>query len=447
MESAGQSRPSWVRALIVAGADPHDADEVDLAIIRNITCLSFCFAGVVFGSLFYAAGVIFVAYAVAFAALMSGLSTVLCVRGHGFWGAALMVVAMNFCIVVAAAERGPGQLEVVHICGISLPLTLFPPRQWWAIVVSLGVGLAGVGVVQLLFLSSLLSWPPPEGPVRLFGTMGSCVLVAGQFYGYFLVRNGALGRLNEALTQAYRADEAKNAFLANISHEIRTPMNGVLGMLGMLRESSLGGEQQQRVEVAHASAVGLLPVIEQLLHPDRLDLTRASGSFDTLESGVHRQPPERDTSSDSGVVEKSAEPAEPSAVPRVLVVDDNMINLKVVERMLTRLGCDVDLAGGGQEAVDRVERAPYDLVLMDVQMPQMDGLEACGRIRQREQEGEQTHHVPIVALTAHAMEADRERCLAAGMDDYLSKPVSREQLGALVARLCDHVSPRSESTT
>lgn len=443
MESAGQSRPSWVRALIVAGVDPHDADEVDLAIIRNVTCLSFCLAGVVFGGLFYVAGAIFVVYVVLFAALTSGLSTVLCVRGRGFWGAALMVVAMNFCIVAAVAERGPGQLEAVHICAISLPFTLFSPRQRWAIVVSLGVGLAGVGVVQLLFSSSLLSAPQPTEPVRLLGTVGSCVIVVGQFYGYFLVRNGALGRLSEALTQAYRADEAKNAFLANISHEIRTPMNGVLGMLGILRESSLGGEQQHRVEVAHASALGLLPVIEQLLHPDRLDPTRASASFDTVESGTYRQPPRRDSSSGSGVV---VEPAEPSAVPRVLVVDDNMINLKVVERMLTRLGCDVEVAGGGQEAVDRVERAPYDLVLMDIQMPQMDGLEACERIRQREREGERTHHVPVVALTAHAMEADRERCLAAGMDDYLSKPASREQLGALVARLCDRVPPRSGST-
>ncbi|MEM9456640.1 MAG: response regulator [Myxococcota bacterium] len=110
---------------------------------------------------------------------------------------------------------------------------------------------------------------------------------------------------------------------------------------------------------------------------------------------------------------------------RVLVVEDNAINQKVAKKLLTDLGCRVDVAGDGQEALELVESVPYDLVFMDVQMPRMDGLTATVRIRERER-GE--YRLPVVAMTAHAMPEDRERCLAAGMDGYLSKPVKRRDL-------------------
>jgi CheY-like chemotaxis protein len=117
----------------------------------------------------------------------------------------------------------------------------------------------------------------------------------------------------------------------------------------------------------------------------------------------------------------------------VLVAEDNPVNRRVAIRMLEKLGCTVETAGDGTEAVDMRARLPFDIVFMDCQMPDMDGYDAASAIRRAEKE----HcwpRLPIVALTAHAAAADRDRCFAAGMDDYLSKPVSAEQIRAVIER-------------
>lgn len=140
---------------------------------------------------------------------------------------------------------------------------------------------------------------------------------------------------------------------------------------------------------------------------------------------------------------------------RVLVVEDNPVNQEVTRIMAESLGCQVDIAANGKEALTAIEQSKYDLVLMDCQMPEMDGFEATREIRRRESErnaergtrnAEQNCHsafsiqhstlsrLPIIALTAHAMAGDREQCLSAGMDDYLSKPFSQEQLSAVLFR-------------
>jgi two-component system CheB/CheR fusion protein len=106
---------------------------------------------------------------------------------------------------------------------------------------------------------------------------------------------------------------------------------------------------------------------------------------------------------------------------RVLLVDDNMVNQRLAARLLEKRGHIVVTAATGQEALDTLERERFDLVIMDVQMPDVDGLTATGIIREREKAD--GGHLPIVAMTAHAMTGDRERCLQAGMDGYLPKPI------------------------
>jgi CheY-like chemotaxis protein len=122
-------------------------------------------------------------------------------------------------------------------------------------------------------------------------------------------------------------------------------------------------------------------------------------------------------------------PSEPKL--RILVAEDNSINQMLAVRLLEKAGHSVAVANNGEEAVAAVARETFDLVMMDVQMPVMDGFEATARIRQ--QEKETGRHLPIVAMTAHAMKGDRERCLDAGMDGYVAKPVQREDLFAAIA--------------
>jgi CheY-like chemotaxis protein len=121
---------------------------------------------------------------------------------------------------------------------------------------------------------------------------------------------------------------------------------------------------------------------------------------------------------------------------RILLAEDNVINQRLAARLLEKEGHDVTIAGNGQQAVDAWSRAeastPFDLILMDVQMPVQDGFQTTAAIRQVEKSS--GRHVTIVAMTAHAMQGDRERCLAAGMDGYLPKPPALKDLRAILAK-------------
>jgi len=119
---------------------------------------------------------------------------------------------------------------------------------------------------------------------------------------------------------------------------------------------------------------------------------------------------------------------------RVLIAEDNPVNQAVAGAMLESLGVAHRFADNGQIALDRVLHESFDLILMDCQMPEMDGFECTAQIRARQHEGVLRQRLPIIALTANAVAGDRERCLAAGMDDYLSKPFTRERLAATLQR-------------
>ncbi|MBK1646734.1 hypothetical protein CKO25_19245 [Thiocapsa imhoffii] len=132
-------------------------------------------------------------------------------------------------------------------------------------------------------------------------------------------------------------------------------------------------------------------------------------------------------------------PPPPPLRARVLLAEDNLVNQKVASQMLNRLGIEPDIAQNGAEAISRLAREPYDLVLMDMQMPVLDGVRATREWREQERR-EGRGHIPIIAMTANAMAGDREICLAAGMDDYLSKPVTLADLRDTISR---HLTPAS----
>src|SRR5262249_54271245 len=116
---------------------------------------------------------------------------------------------------------------------------------------------------------------------------------------------------------------------------------------------------------------------------------------------------------------------------RILLAEDNEVNQMMAINLLQKWGHQVEVAGNGREVLAALDRQHFDAVLMDVQMPEMDGFKATAAIRDKEQSSGQ--HLPIIAMTAHAIKGDRERCLAAGMDGYVSKPIQSAELFAALS--------------
>ena len=132
---------------------------------------------------------------------------------------------------------------------------------------------------------------------------------------------------------------------------------------------------------------------------------------------------------DAAEVAADGQPAMSSL--RILLAEDNAMNQKVALRLLERLGYRADVASNGLEALAALERQPYDVVLMDVQMPELDGLDASRRICERWPPESRPH---IIAMTANALPEDREACFAAGMNDYVAKPIRADELAAALKR-------------
>jgi signal transduction histidine kinase/CheY-like chemotaxis protein/HPt (histidine-containing phosphotransfer) domain-containing protein len=141
---------------------------------------------------------------------------------------------------------------------------------------------------------------------------------------------------------------------------------------------------------------------------------------------------------DRGTKSQQAERRDELICRRILVAEDNEVNQEVTVAMLQAFGCEVEAVENGQLAVDRLANESFDLVLMDCQMPKMDGFAATREIRTREkagrESGSEAKRLPVIALTAHAMRGDREQCLAVGMDDYLTKPFTKDELRELLRR-------------
>jgi CheY-like chemotaxis protein len=138
------------------------------------------------------------------------------------------------------------------------------------------------------------------------------------------------------------------------------------------------------------------------------------------------------------ILESAQNAAEIGADSRVLLVEDNPVNQAIAKKMLEKLGFRVDVAGNGKEALKAVQERPFEFVLMDCQMPEMDGFEATAEIRSLPSVG----GIPIIAMTANAMKGDREKCINAGMDDYISKPMNIKALTVLMQKWVAEVESR-----
>jgi CheY-like chemotaxis protein len=192
-------------------------------------------------------------------------------------------------------------------------------------------------------------------------------------------------------------------------------------------------------ELANTRLVLLSPLIEDPLPPDAEAIgvaawltkpVRQSQLFDTLVSLATGTADVMSGAAGTLHEGSSTDTVEPGG-PRVLVVEDTPINQQVARGMLARLGYSAELASNGFEALDALSRGPYAAILMDCHMPQMDGFESSREIRRREGA---SRHTPIIAMTASVMRGERERCLAAGMDDYVAKPVRLQELRARLQR-------------
>ncbi len=179
---------------------------------------------------------------------------------------------------------------------------------------------------------------------------------------------------------------------------------------------------------------------------------KRSQLFNCLMTAIGRKP--SDQTSPDRIITRHTVAEKNKQKTRILLAEDNIINQKVALKVLEKLGYRADVAATGLEALKALEMIPYDMVLMDVQMPEMDGLEATREIRKREeliaqkkdagfsdelsalsfQHSVRSKHIPIIAMTAHAMEGDKEMCLKAGMDDYLTKPILPGKFGETIAR-------------
>ena len=126
--------------------------------------------------------------------------------------------------------------------------------------------------------------------------------------------------------------------------------------------------------------------------------------------------------------------------PRILLVEDNAVNQLIARRILQKNGYEADLAHNGREAVEILSRRSYDLILLDIQMPEMDGFEAARTIRAPES-GVLDHEVPIIAMTAYAGREDEDKCREAGMTDYISKPLDMERFVSLVRKYLEGPRP------
>ncbi len=245
----------------------------------------------------------------------------------------------------------------------------------------------------------------------------------------------------EALAKLRKAAEADNPFRiaildmnmpnidgAMLGRQIKEDSKLCNTTLVLLTSRGVRGDAKQMQEIGFAAYL-TKPIKSSQLH-------------DCLAMLIVRQP-DAPEAAPAAIITRHSLAEKSGRKTRILLAEDNLVNQRVALGILGKIGYRADVAANGREVLTALEKTPYDLILMDVQMPEMDGFEATAAIRQKE--SEMSRHIPIVAMTAHAMKGDRELCLEKGLDDYISKPVQAKDLQEAIDRQLGKVaSPQAE---
>jgi two-component system sensor histidine kinase/response regulator len=246
--------------------------------------------------------------------------------------------------------------------------------------------------------------------LALWGATDTSVAGADEALAALRTRGASLEDPFDLIILDFHMPDVDGLVLAKMIHEM--PASNTIPMVMMTSFTDVAGDRERLRERG---------IVVCLTKP-----VKASQFRDALLSALGAQAPVA-----SADIVESRRSAAGGLRGRILVAEDNTVNQKVTLLQLQRLGCSAEAVANGAEAVAALERGPYDLVLMDCQMPEVDGFEATRMIR-RANASHRT--IPIIAMTANALNGDRERCLAAGMDDYISKPVNTDDLQAVLAK-------------
>jgi CheY-like chemotaxis protein len=240
----------------------------------------------------------------------------------------------------------------------------------------------------------------------------------------------------KAREEAKQVILTKRQLMARMSHDVRSPLNGVIGMVALLKETSLTTEQLEYCETIRSCGETLLATLDEVLVEDIHAPSKAESGKRALdkEFGWLKQEGETITTKELFTKQKLSPDFSQHHPLRILIAEDDRVNQQLMVRILGKLGYTPDVAQNGKEVLEIVSQTKYDVVLMDVQMPEMDGLEATRMIRLC------LNVQPIIiAMTANAMQGDREACINAGMDDYISKPVNMEELMILLEKAASQI--------
>jgi CheY-like chemotaxis protein len=313
----------------------------------------------------------------------------------GSWGARLFALFMMVGAAVHVVVRSSGS-----------------PRQLWICITPF------LAQVQLLPLLSFVTAPPDKrgmlGVIVLSATLLVARIVAAACVSLTNTRRtqAALDEARRDRERAEAASAAKSEFLDLMGHELRTPLNGVLGMAQAMSAADLAPEQRKQLEVIRASAETLLQLVNDVM------LFSGSEPVGTTPGGAAEP--------------RDAAPFGEDPQLRVLAAEDNPTNQLVLRTLLEHAGVAVHIVSDGEEAVEAWRSAPWDVVLMDIRMPRMDGITATRAIRSLEAAAGRAH-TPILAVTADATAHQARAYVEAGMDGLVSKPIQLAELAAVVS--------------